>query len=304
MSKSVGEYRIDIETDNEDIDSFKDRVARFGSMLYRNLPWRETYDPYAIWISEVMLQQTQVKRVIGRWERWMDRYPTVDSLAASGRAEVLEEWQGLGYNRRAISIMNAARMISDTGGVIPKETDRLLDLPGIGPATAAGIRAFAFNLPGVYLETNVRSVFLHEFFPNAVDVPDSVIIPYVIETCPKDPNDWENGPRSWYYALLDYGAHIKKEHQNPSRRSKAYKKQSAFEGSHRQKRAAVVRVLLDMQSKLGCGADIEEIAGCLFGTGLCWDADQKSVDTAELQAILEELAAEGFCAQRDDRWMV
>lgn len=302
MSKIDEGNRIDKQ--NEEISSFKDRVTRFGSMLYRNLPWRETNDPYAIWISEVMLQQTQVKRVIERWERWMDKYPTIDSLAASDRAEVLEEWQGLGYNRRAISLMNAARKIADSGGVIPKETDRLLALPGIGPATAAGIRAFAFNLPGVYLETNVRSVILHEFFPNAVDVPDSVIIPYVRETCPKDPNDWENGPRSWYYALLDYGAHLKKEHQNPSRRSKTYKKQSAFEGSHRQKRAAVVRVLLNMQSKVGSGVDIEEIARCLYGNGLRWGAEQNSVDTTELQAILEELAAEGFCVQRDDGWMV
>ena len=150
-----------------ELRAFVEFVAKKGRELYRDLPWRRTYDPYAIWISEVMLQQTQVSRVDGRWQRWLERFPTVDALAAAAPSDVLEEWQGLGYNRRALSVHRAAQAISEAGGVFPQDPKELVKLPGIGPATAAGICAFAFNLHGVYLETNVRTVFLHELYPQA-----------------------------------------------------------------------------------------------------------------------------------------
>lgn len=221
--------------------AFVEFVAKKGRELYRDLPWRRTYDPYAIWISEVMLQQTQVSRVDGRWQRWLERFPTVDALAAAAPSDVLEEWQGLGYNRRALSVHRAAQAISEAGGVFPQDQKELVKLPGIGPATAAGIRAFAFNLHGVYLETNVRTVFLHELYPQAEGVPDSELVPLVELTCPASVEDAGNAdgtagadtavdtaanaadadstendataeltPRSWYYALLDYGAYLKK----------------------------------------------------------------------------------------------
>ena len=233
-----------------ELRAFVEFVAKKGRELYRDLPWRRTYDPYAIWISEVMLQQTQVSRVDGRWQRWLERFPTVDALAAAAPSDVLEEWQGLGYNRRALSVHRAAQAISEAGGVFPQDPKELVKLPGIGPATAAGIRAFAFNLHGVYLETNVRTVFLHELYPQAEGVPDSELVPLVELTCPAsvanaaDAAATELTPRSWYYALLDYGAYLKKTIPNPSRRSKSHVKQSRFEGSHRQKRAELLRVLL------------------------------------------------------------
>ena len=193
---------------------FIDTVYAQGKIAYREMPWRSISDPYGILVSEVMLQQTQVSRALGRWERFMERFPTVEALALASAGDVLEEWQGMGYNRRALSLLRAARQIV-AACEFPKEEHDLLALPGIGPATAAGIRAFAYNLPGVYLETNVRTVFLHELFPCETDVPDRALVPLVRASCPGDM------PRNWYYALLDYGAWLKKTVPNPSRRSRS-----------------------------------------------------------------------------------
>ena len=166
------------------MDSFRRRVLAEGRLHWRDLPWRRTRDPYGVWVSEVMLQQTQVSRVDGRWQRWLARFPDPASLAAAETADVLSEWQGLGYNRRALALQRAASEICGRwGGRVPRDAADLVSLPGIGPATAAGIRAFAFDLPGVYLETNVRAVFLHEFFPDGEKVPDRVLVPLVEELC-------------------------------------------------------------------------------------------------------------------------
>ena len=293
-----------------ELRAFVESVAKKGRELYRDLPWRRTYDPYAIWISEVMLQQTQVSRVDGRWQRWLEHFPTVDALAAAAPSDVLEEWQGLGYNRRALSVHRAAQAISEAGGVFPQDQKELVKLPGIGPATAAGIRAFAFNLHGVYLETNVRTVFLHELYPQAEGVPDSELIPLVELTCPASVStaagtDTANAatteltPRSWYYALLDYGAYLKKTIPNPSRRSKSHVKQSRFEGSHRQKRAELLRVLLAHKDE--GGAEFETLH-----QGLCQievHAGRETLDEQVTLGLLEELAKEGFCQKNDEYWL-
>ena len=180
---------------------------------------------------------------------------------------------------------------------MPREEADLVALPGIGPATAAGIRAFAFDLPGVYLETNVRTVFLHELYPDAMQVPDRELIPLVRATCPADASDPGDDPRAWYYALLDYGAHLKRTVPNPSRRSRTHVRQSRFEGSHRQKRAMVVRSLLAHRGK---GASVTDIAEELSAQEL--KARREPVDAAAVLAILEELTGEGFCHQDGERW--
>ena len=300
-----------------ELRAFVEFVAKKGRELYRDLPWRRTYDPYAIWISEVMLQQTQVSRVDGRWQRWLERFPTVDALAAAAPSDVLEEWQGLGYNRRALSVHRAAQAISEAGGVFPQDQKELVKLPGIGPATAAGIRAFAFNLHGVYLETNVRTVFLHELYPQAEGVPDSELVPLVELTCPASVvgsastadaagvdeaavvSTAELTPRSWYYALLDYGAYLKKTIPNPSRRSKSHVKQSRFEGSHRQKRAELLRVLL--AHKDDGGAEFETLHQELCQIEV--NAGRETLDEQVTLGLLEELAKEGFCQKNDEYWM-
>ena len=288
-----------------ELRAFVELVAKKGRELYRDLPWRRTYDPYAIWISEVMLQQTQVSRVDGRWQRWLERFPTVDALAAAAPSDVLEEWQGLGYNRRALSVHRAAQAISEAGGVFPQDPKELVKLPGIGPATAAGIRAFAFNLHGVYLETNVRTVFLHELYPQAEGVPDSELVPLVELTCPAsiagaaDAAATELTPRSWYYALLDYGAYLKKTIPNPSRRSKSHVKQSRFEGSHRQKRAELLRVLLAHKDE--GGAEFETLHQELCQIEV--SAGRETLDEQVTLGLLEELAKEGFCQKNNEYWL-
>ena len=170
-----------------------------------------------------------------------------------------------------------------------------------GPATAAGIRAFAYDLPATYLETNVRSVFLHELFPDAADVPDSALVPLVEACCPQDASDPADDPRTWYYACLDYGAHLKRTVGNPSRRSRAHVKQSRFEGSHRQKRAEVVRLLLEAH-QLGTGLDEESVLDGIARAEAA--AGRPAPDPREILAILDELVAEGFCRMQDGAWYV
>lgn len=274
------------------LDAFTALVREQGQILYRDLPWRDTRDPYEVLVSEVMLQQTQVVRVLSKWEEWLERFPTVDALAAAPLAAVLERWKGLGYNRRAVALKRAAEECSELyGGILPVDEAALVALPGIGPATASGVRAFAHNLPGVYLETNVRAVVLHEFFPDREGVPDREIIPIVQATC--DPLD----PRGWYYALLDYGAHLKRTNPNPSRRSKHHTTQSRFEGSHRQKRSWLLRAVMDTPGiSIGLLAlalsDEEEAAG------------RPQVSGETVRSILAELASEGFVRDVGDAWFV
>ncbi len=297
-------------------DPFRTLVRAEGVRLYRDLPWRNTRDPYDIWISEVMLQQTQVPRVLTRWGAWLDRFPSVQALAQAPVADVLEEWQGMGYNRRALALKGAAEaIVAEYDGEIPQDTRRLCALPGIGPATAQGIRSFAFDLPGVYLETNVRTVFLHHFFPDVPGVPDRELVPLIQAACPAGEDaagdlfaiaqDENDTPRSWYYALLDYGAHLKKTVPNPSRRSSSYTRQSAFEGSRRQKRAHIVRMLLDA-SKCGGLLGIDEIAAGVNDMEL--KAGRPHVERELVASILDDLEREGFCVRREsgglDVWAI
>ena len=206
------------------------------------LPWRRDYDPYAILVSEIMLQQTQVERVVPKFEAWLKAFPTSRVLAEASVAEVLRHWQGLGYNRRALNLHKAAQALTaEHGGKLPQSEAALLALPGIGPYTAGAVRAFAFNQPVVMIETNIRSVYLHHFFLERKKVDDAELLPLIEQTL-----DAKN-PRRWYAALMDYGAHLKSQLPNPSRRSKQHTKQSTFAGSNRQVRGAIIRVLTQNQ---------------------------------------------------------
>jgi len=205
----------------------------------RDLPWRAGYDPYHIFISEVMLQQTQVDRVIPKFIRFVKEIPTFEALAEAPFGKVFTLWQGLGYNRRARSLQNAAILVMNTfNGVLPDSLDKLITLPGIGPATAASIAAFAFNKPTLFLETNIRTVYIHHFFKNSGVVRDNRILPLAQAALDK------KNPRKWYSALMDYGTYLKKEYGNPTRRSMTYKKQSPFHGSRRQLRGLVLKLLV------------------------------------------------------------
>lgn len=270
-------------------EAFRRRVMQAGREHARELPWRYLDDPYAVLVSEVMLQQTQVPRVLGRWERFMAKFPSVDALAAAAASDVLDEWQGLGYNRRALSLKRAAETCSaDFGGALPRTAAELERLPGIGPATAAGVVAFAYDEPAVYLETNVRSVFLHELFPEREGVRDAELVPLVRATCPSE------GARAWYYALLDYGAFLKRSVANPSRRSASYVRQSAFEGSRRQKRAELLRIVLAASEGVpreAAHAELDRIER---------EAGRDGVDGELFASIVDDMVREGFFADEGD----
>lgn len=279
---------------------FRRTVLERGAELYRDLPWRRTRDPYQVWVSEAMLQQTQTTRVDGRWQRWLQRFPTVMDLAAAEPADVLDEWQGLGYNRRALALHRAAKALAERGGTVPSDARELQALPGVGPATAAGIRAFAFDLHAVYLETNVRAVLIHELFPDRDDVADRELVGIVDATCPADASDPSDDPRTWYYALLDYGAHLKRTVPNPSRRSRSHVRQSRFEGSHRQKRAAALRVLLAHRTQGAAGVDLGTVHEEL--DAMEREAGRTPLGADEVCALLDELASEGFCRREGGLW--
>lgn len=204
-----------------------------------DLPWRLTTDPYHVYVSEVMLQQTQVDRVRERYPRFIETFPDWSSLAGASLEQVLAQWQGLGYNRRGRNLWLAARMVmQEFNGTLPDVPVQLQRLPGIGPATAASIAAFAFHKPVVFIETNIRSVYLHHFFPGEQRVPDTAIIGIAARCLDK------KNPYAWYSALMDYGTSLKRHTGNPSRRSRHHSRQKAFAGSDRQVRGAILRVLL------------------------------------------------------------
>lgn len=220
--------------------SFQNFVLRFYQKHGRHeLPWRQTDDPYHILVSELMLQQTQVVRVIPKYESFMQRFPSIFTLSQASLSEVLTFWQGLGYNRRAKFLWQLAQKIANSQTKkFPKTESELLQLPGVGLYTASAILSFAYNQPTTIIETNVRTVFLHHFFPMQTEVPDSRLLPLIRQTL------YTPNPREWYWALMDYGAYLKKILPNPSRKSKHHTKQSTFKGSLRQVRGEIIRILV------------------------------------------------------------
>lgn len=204
----------------------------------REFPWRETTNPYHIVISEVMLQQTQTHRVIEKYLQFIAAFPDFPTLAQVSLREVLSCWQGLGYNRRGMYLQQVAqKVMNDHAGALPTDPEILKTFPGIGPNTAGSICAFAFNKPTIFIETNIRAVFIHFFFKNRGEVKDAELRPLIEQAV-----DQEN-PREWYYALMDYGVMLKKHLPNPSRRSAHHIQQSKFEGSERQIRGLILKAL-------------------------------------------------------------
>lgn len=242
-----------------------------------DLPWRRaeadgSFDPYKIMVSELMLQQTQVVRVLPKYQAFLQQFPSTEALANAELKDVLIAWSGLGYNRRAKFLWQAAQKVSRSfHGNFPSVVSELVELPGVGKNTAGAIMAYAFNQPVVFLETNIRTVYIHHFFHDQIDIPDAAISELVEQTL-----DHEN-PREFYWALMDYGSFLKQTVGNVSRFAKGYTKQSQFQGSRRQIRGQVLRLLAEEPKNL---AQLTEI-----------------INDDRLAEVLSDLVSEGLIAQ-------
>jgi len=264
------------------VETFRTLVYGFYAEQRRNLPWREGGDPYRVLVSEVMLQQTQVERVIPKFLNFIERFPSARILAEAPLPDLLSAWQGLGYNRRALNLQRAARMVvSEWGNVIPENPAHLQLLPGIGPYTAGAIAAFAFNRAEIFLETNIRAVLLYFFFHDQGGIADKQLLPIAEAVLDR------GNPRNWYSALMDYGSDLKRRFPNPSRRSRHHGVQGRFEGSDRQVRGAIVRLLLD------CSA--------ITVSGM---KQELEVDRDRLERILAGLVQEGFMKKQGKRFSI
>lgn len=220
--------------------AFVSSVHTFARTNFRAFPWRMTHDPYHILVSEIMLQQTQTDRVVPKYTEFLTTFPTVHALARAPLGDVLRIWSGLGYNRRAKLLHACAKgVVEQYKGTFPESYDQLLDLPGVGPYTAGAILAFAFNMPQPIIETNIRTVYLHHFYPEEEGVSDRMLMAHIERTLDR------KDPRRWYAMLMDYGSWIKKNHGNHNVRSRAYVKQTKFKGSARESRGAIIRALKD-----------------------------------------------------------
>ncbi len=248
------------------------------------LPWRTTHNPYRILVSEIMLQQTQVERVIPKYQAFLKKFPTVKRLAHAPLSEVLILWQGLGYNRRAKMLHRAAQIIErEHKGHMPKSYEALLALPGVGPYTAGAVCAFAFNIPITMIETNIRTAYLYHYFPDVTDVSDSMLLPIIARTLPHD------NPREWYAALMDYGSYLKSTVGNQSRQSRHYTKQSPFKGSDRYIRGTIVRAVTQNSNGITMSAAVE----------LC-----RGVEIDRVTVQLVKLLAEGLVTKQGRRYIL
>lgn len=207
----------------------------------REMPWREDPAPYKVLVSELMLQQTQATRVIPKFEAFIYTCPDFASLAGKTLGDVLTLWSGLGYNRRAKFLHQTAQLvISDHDGVLPDTLPELVRLPGIGKNTAGAILAYAYNQPVVFVETNIRTVYFHHFYPESHELVGDRELEALVELT----LDREN-PREWYWALMDYGTYLKKTAGGRLDTSRHYVKQSALKGSLREMRGRILKALVE-----------------------------------------------------------
>lgn len=261
--------------------------AKFRALVWRfykkegrhDLPWRTTSDPYKILVSEIMLQQTQVERVIPLYKNFLKKFPTAKKLANAPLAEVLSSWQGLGYNRRAKMLHAAAKEVVAHG--FPKDILGFEELPGVGPYTARAVAAFAYNEDVTVIETNIRTVIIQHFFREEEKVSDKEIEQILLRVLPK------GRAREWYSALMDYGAHLKRTGISHNARSVTHTKQSKFSGSLREARGAILRALA------GSSASLTLLVGLL-------GASRRT----QMQSALRALLVEGLVEKRGGRYVL
>ncbi|HUI66943.1 MAG TPA: winged helix-turn-helix transcriptional regulator [Nitrospirota bacterium] len=255
-----------------EIRTFRKKIYTYYRNHGRDLPWRKTRNPYNILVSEIMLQQTQVERVLEKYAQFIKAFPDFSSLARAPLRKLITIWQGMGYNRRALALRALAQtLMNERHGKLPSDPEDLMAFPGIGRYTAGAVAAFAFNQPVLFIDTNIRRVFIHTFLHGRENIKDEDILPLIQQTI--DVSD----PRTWYNALMDYGAMLKREHANPNRRSALYQRQSPFENSNRQIRGRILKVLVE-ESPLS----------------LSLIAKKSGMDPERVKQNLMELINEGF----------
>lgn len=259
------------------IAAFQQTIWNFYRKHRRSMPWRSEPTPYYVLVSELMLQQTQVSRVQSKFPIFIRRFPTLQALADSQLGDVLEVWSGLGYNRRAKFLWQAAKVIvNEYGGELPRSHNELVKLPGIGVNTAGAILAYAYNEPMVFIETNIRTVFIHHFFDDNADAIDDASLREVVAvTLPLE------NPREWYWALMDYGTELKATVGGQLHRVKNYRPQSTFKGSRREVRGLVVKTLIEQRT-----IALEELSVLVPDT--------------RLAEVCTSLEAEGMIVRRDN----
>jgi A/G-specific adenine glycosylase len=258
--------------DERSIPAFRSLVLEYYRNHGRRFPWRETTDPYRILIAEVMLQQTPVERVRVKYGEFLGKFPNVAVLATAPLCEILKTWHGMGYNRRAIALQEAAQsIVLDHGGNFPCSIEVLVTLPGVGRATAGAILAYAYNAPVAFIEVNVRRVFIHFFFQDRDRVTDREILPLVAKALV--PGD----ARTWYNALMDYGAFLRKRSVPAARRGASYHPRPRFTGSNRELRGRVLSSLISHGR-----VDYGDLPGMVSG------------EEEDVYRVLGELVKEGF----------
>jgi len=254
---------------------FQRQLTEYYQQNRRDFPWRQTANPYHVMVSEVMLQQTQAVRVVSFYQRFLQHFPTVKALADAPAAAVLTAWQGLGYNRRALYLQQAAKIIEEQfKGTFPKTSAELTRLPGIGYNTAGAILTYAFNKPTVFIETNIRKVIIHHFFSHAEKVSDKEIATVLEQVVDQD------NPREWYWAMMDYGSFLGSTKAVTNARSKHYVKQTQFVGSKRFTRSQILKYVLRSSRPR------QEI-------------QERFIALPYVESALNELISEGFCSEEN-----
>ncbi len=285
-----------------DVVEIRRRLLEWYQTHRRDLPWRGATDPYAILVSEVMLQQTGVERVRPAYERFLQRFPTFEALANAPRLEVLRAWAGLGYNRRAVNLHECARIVQrDYGGQLPRDPTRLRRLPGVGPYTAAALRSFVYGEDVAALDTNVRRVVGRLRFGGVAQ--EAEVARAAAELVPAGQS------ATWNQAVMDFGslqcvvtspacvrcplADLCAAAPVPATRParKVAERREAFVGSRRYYRGRIVAYLRDLPA----GA-LAPLATILDATKSAWRPE----DQSWLESIVRELADEGLARVVDD----
>lgn len=259
------------EAEKQKFRQVRRKILSYYKRYGRDLPWRRTTSPYHILVSEFMLQQTQVSRVVDYYQKFIKQLPDVKSLAEVKTPMLLKLWSGLGYNSRALRLRAAAQVILEKhDGIIPDDQKSLKELPGIGEYTSAAILAFAYNKPVPVIDINIRRVLLHELaLPNSTSNEELTII--AKRLIPRGKS------AEWHNALMDYGAAL------PPKVKKLYPpltRQSSFKGSKREARGYILRILLKEKA-----INKHEL--------------MKMISHKEKEAILNQLKAENFISERN-----